>query len=137
MKIRIVFIILSTIFTHLIADSMIDENDIIANIPLKDNQVLLFDGRTQKAVGIIEMTSSGKIIRIPLPKNSKNKDSSQNLTNMPLKEDLLGKKQNIKNRPNALPQTSSQEPLINKNKQWNKKKIPYLIKEETIPNEEN
>lgn len=140
MKIRFVVVFLGVFFGCLFADSMINEDDIIANIPLKSNQVLLFDNRTQRAVGIIEVTPSGKILRIPLPKNNKNapsepqtkklESSIPQTTLLPKKDEDLQDTQDTESIPE--PSDSSKEPLINKNKQWDKKKIPYLIKEETI-----
>lgn len=140
MKIRFAVVFLGVFFGCLFGDSMINEDDIIANIPLKSNQVLLFDNRTQRAVGIIEVTPSGKILRIPLPRNNKNtpsepqtkklESSIPQTTLLPKKDEDLQNTQDTKSIPES--SDSSKEPLINKNKQWDKKKIPYLIKEETI-----
>ncbi|MDO7252737.1 hypothetical protein [Helicobacter cappadocius] len=132
MKIHFIFIILGIFFGNLLADTTISEDEIIAKIPLKDNQVLLFDGRTQKAIGIIEVTQSGKIIRIPLPKKSNN-NNAENIIAPTTKIDLNKKSDDTQD---ATPIKSTQQiPLINKNKQWDKKKIPYLMKEEIIPAE--
>lgn len=140
MKIYFVMIFLGIFSGGLFADSMINEDDIIANIPLKSNQVLLFDNRTQRAVGIIEITPSGKILRIPLPKNNKNtllqlqtkksRSSFSQTTTIQTKNDNIQNTQDTQNI--SKPSDKSEEPLINKNKQWDKKKIPYLIKEEII-----
>lgn len=141
MKIRFVIFFLGIFFGSLFADSMIGEDDIIANIALKSNQVLLFDNRTQRAVGIIEVTPNGKILRIPLPKNNKNtlstsqtkkpESSPTQAVSSPIKDKNL---QNAQQDTESIPKPSdkSEERLINKNKQWDKKKIPYLIKEEVI-----
>lgn len=140
MKIYFVMIFLGIFSGGLFADSMINEDDIIANIPLKSNQVLLFDNRTQRAVGIIEITPSGKILRISLPKNNKNtllqpqtkksRSSFSQTTTIQTKNDNIQNTQDTQNI--SKPSDKSEEPLINKNKQWDKKKIPYLIKEEII-----
>lgn len=140
MKIYFAVIFLGIFSGGLFADSMINEDDIIANIPLKSNQVLLFDNRTQRAVGIIEITPSGKILRIPLPKNNKNtllqpqtkksRSSFSQTTTIQTKNDNIQNTQDTQNI--SKPSDKSEEPLINKNKQWDKKKIPYLIKEEII-----
>lgn len=137
MKIHFVVIFLGVFFGGLFADSMINENDIIANIPLKPNQVLLFDNRTQRAVGIIEVTPSGKILRIPLPRNNKNTPSQPQAKNalspLPQATPSTKKDENLENTENIpKPSAKSEEPLINKNKEWDKKKIPYLIEEEII-----
>lgn len=121
MKVYFIVVFLGVFFGNLFADSMISEDDIIANIPLKSNQVLLFDSRTQKAVGIIEVTQSGKIIKIPLPHHKKS-DLKPEKTQTPPPE--------TKNISKSSP--TKEDSLINKNRQWDKKKIPYLIKEETI-----
>lgn len=140
MKIRFAVFFLGVFFQGLFADSMISEDDIIANIPLKSNQVLLFDNRTQRAIGIIEVTPSGKILRIPLPKNNKNTRLQPQIkkleSSLPQKTPSPKKDENIQNTQaeENIPESSGkkEEPLINKNKQWDKKKIPYLIKEEII-----
>lgn len=140
MKIRFAVFFLGVFFQGLFADSMISEDDIIANIPLKSNQVLLFDNRTQRAIGIIEVTPSGKILRIPLPKNNKNtrlqpeikklESSLPQTTPSPKKDENIQNTQAKENIPES--SGKKEEPLINKDKQWDKKKIPYLIKEEII-----
>lgn len=137
MKIHFLVIFLGVFFGGLFADSMINEDDIIANIPLKSNQVLLFDNRTQKAVGIIEVTPSGKILRIPLPRNNKNTLSQPQAKNpqspLPQATPSTKKDENPQNTENiSKPSVKSEDPLINKNKEWDKKKIPYLIEEEVI-----
>lgn len=137
MKIHFAMIFLGVFFGVLFADSMINEDNIIANIPLKSNQVLLFDNRTQKAVGIIEVTPSGKILKIPLPTNNKNTllegQTKKSKSSLPQTTPLKTKNENTQNVEKiSKPSDNSKKPLINKNKQWDKKKIPYLIEEEII-----
>lgn len=101
MKIHFAMIFLGVFFGVLFADSMINEDNIIANIPLKSNQVLLFDNRTQKAVGIIEVTPSGKILKIPLPTNNKNTllegQTKKSKSSLPQTTPLKTKNENTQN----------------------------------------
>ncbi|PAF44228.1 hypothetical protein BJI48_03335 [Helicobacter sp. 11S02596-1] len=94
-----------------------------AEIPLKPNQVLLIDHRTHKPVGIIEITDTGKFVRLPLPKS-------------PLIEKItsLAKPQtNESKTPSNKPDKPlPDESLIQKKREWDKKQIPFLIQEETI-----
>ncbi|PAF52744.1 hypothetical protein [Helicobacter sp. 13S00477-4] len=111
-KIFLALLMLLSLFKILLSDTIIEQDFSIENIPLKSNQILLIDYRTKKAIGIMQITQTGKIIRLPLPSLSK-------LKKPPIKE-------NIK------PQIQIKKPLINKTKQWDKKKIPFSTKEEII-----
>lgn len=127
MKILKLFQISLIIFINLKADNIIPQDnmlqDLEAKYHLKSNQVLLFDYRKKVPVGILEISPNGKIKKIPLPsKQSFEKDVS--------KPNSKPKKIDSKEYTKPLP--LQQEKLINTNKQWDKKQIPYEIKEEVI-----
>lgn len=108
-------IALKTLWSDTIINSINSSDLVEQDIPLKSNQILLMDNRTQKPVGIIEITNEGKLIRLPLPKTNKSEQIHQTTPNQP--EKFLNEPVN---------------PLIQKKREWNKKQIPFLIQEETI-----
>ncbi|PAF41869.1 hypothetical protein [Helicobacter sp. 11S03491-1] len=122
-----VIIWLTILFNLLLADTFVTLED-LENYPLKSNQVLLIDNRTRRAIGIIEITQKGEIKRLPLPASlkSKQKYSKINSTQPSQPVEYSQSSDSLKNKD---------EPLIYKNKQWNKKKIPFSIQEETILNQ--
>lgn len=103
---------------------------------LKPNQVLLIDHRTQLAIGIMEITPEGKILRLPLPKSLKQtKILTSESTNTEVENQKIQipkSSQSLKKNPENIENPESKS-LINKYREWNKNQIPFFIQEEIIP----
>lgn len=113
--------------------------DTLEKFSLKPNQVLLINHRTQLAIGIIEITPEGKILRLPLPKSFKQtkvfdlKPSNlelQKRSSLKPSQSLRKVSTNSELKKNM--KAEELKPLINKYREWNKNQIPFFIEEEII-----
>ncbi|PAF48422.1 hypothetical protein BKH46_00470 [Helicobacter sp. 12S02634-8] len=114
------------------ADTFITDGIQVA-ISLKSNQVLLIDHRTQKPIGIMEITPNGKLIKLPLPRSFLYTPQAKPKVNIQTKPSTPPSHTTSSPAPKPPKPKSTTKPLIEKNRQWDKKQIPFLIQEETLP----
>lgn len=112
--------------------------DTLEKFSLKPNQVLLINHRTQLAIGIIEITPEGKIIRLPLPKSFRqtkvydSKPSNLKFQKQSLEPSQSLRKISTNSEPKKSMRVEELKPLINKHREWNKNQIPFFVEEEMI-----